>query len=139
MTKRESILAAIKASLTGVTGVADASVYRSRTVPIARGETPAIIVEPVSDTPNETALGYLDWNLTARIVVIARGDVPDQEADPIIESVHSKVMADTELGGLSMDIEPSSVRFEILDGDQSVAIISLDYRVTYRTASSSLT
>jgi hypothetical protein len=75
-TKRESILAAIRTALTGTTGVST-RIYRSRVEPLTRGESPAIVVEPVSDTAEQnTALPTLDWNLTVRVAVIVRGPCP---------------------------------------------------------------
>ena len=50
-TKRELILARIKTNLDSISG---ATVYRSRVEPLARGEVPAVIVEPVNDQPNDT-------------------------------------------------------------------------------------
>lgn len=138
MTKRESILAAMKAKLVSVTGVPDASVYRSRVEPFSRGRVPAIVIEPIQDVPDTNVVPYLTWAMTVRVSVVVRGDVPDQVADPIIESLHSKLMSDLSLGGLSMDIQPSPVTFELIEGDQPIGIISLDYRVQYRTGVESL-
>ena len=85
-TKRENILAAIKTALTGTTGVGT-RIYRSRVEPMSRNESPAIIIEPVSDTPvQNTSLPTLDWTLRVRIVVIERGNVPEQAADDTIQS-----------------------------------------------------
>ena len=47
-TRRELILARIKTNLDAIT---NATVYRSRVEPLARAETPAIIIEPVEDNP----------------------------------------------------------------------------------------
>ena len=47
-TKRESILAGIRTALTNTTGVST-RIYRSRVEPLARGELPAIVVEPIND------------------------------------------------------------------------------------------
>ena len=52
-TKREQILAQIKTNLNGTTGVGD-RIYRSRVEALTRSETPAIIIEPISDTPQDT-------------------------------------------------------------------------------------
>ena len=59
-TRRELILARIKSNLDAVTG---ATVYRSRVEPLARGEAPAVIVEPVSDQPCEVLSSKLQWSL----------------------------------------------------------------------------
>lgn len=132
-TKRESILVAIRTALTGTAGVGT-RIYRSRVEPLARGELPAIVVEPTADNADQnTSLPTLDWNLTVRISVIVRGSVPDQLADPIVEDLHSKVMADLTLGGHAYDVQPVSVSFDLVEADQPSGVISCDYAVRYRT------
>lgn len=139
MTRRENILAAIRTALTGTTGVST-RIYRSRVEPMARQESPAIVVEPVSDTAEQnTSLPKLDWSLTVRVAVIVRGNIPDQLADPIVESLHSKIMADLTLGGYAIDVQPVAVNFEMVDADQPAGVISCDYLVRYRTAVENLT
>ena len=133
-TKREQILDAIVASLAGTVSVGN-RIYRSRVEPFARGESPAIVVEPVNDTAVQTtALPTLDWSLTVRVAIIVRGNAPDQLADPIVESAHSRVMADLTLGGYAFDVRPESVSFELLEADQPAGVISLDYLVRYLTS-----
>jgi hypothetical protein len=137
-TRRETILAAVRTALTNTTGVST-RIYRSRVEPMARAESPAIVVEPVSDTAEQnTSLPTLDWSLTVRVAVIVRGAIPDQVADPIIESLHSKLMADLTLGGVAMDIRPQSVNFELVEADQPAGVISCDYLIRYRTANANL-
>lgn len=51
-TKRENILTAVRTELTGTTGVG-ARIYRSRVEPMARAESPAIVVEPVNDSAQQ--------------------------------------------------------------------------------------
>lgn len=138
-TKRETILAAIRTALTGTTGVST-RIYRSRVEPLTRGESPAIVVEPVSDTAEQnTALPTLDWSLTVRVAIIVRGDVPDQIADPIVQSMHSKMMADLSLGGYAIDVQPISVSFDLMEADQPAGVIACDYLVRYRTDVADLT
>jgi hypothetical protein len=133
-TRRETILAAVRTALTGTTGVST-RIYRSRVEPMARAESPAIVVEPVNDTAEQnTSLPTLDWSLTVRVAVIVRGAIPDQIADPIVESLHSKLMADLTLGGYAIDIQPQSVNFEMVEADQPAGVISCDYLIRYRTS-----
>ena len=137
-TKRENILAAVRTALTGTTGVST-RIYRSRVEPLARGESPAIVVEPVSDTAAQnTALPTLDWSLTVRVAIIVRGDIPDQLADPIVASAHSKIMADLTLGGYAIDVQPQSVSFDLMEADQPAGVIMMDYLVRYRTSGTDL-
>jgi len=137
-TKRETILAAVRTALTGTTGVST-RIYRSRVEPMARAESPAIVVEPVSDTAQQnTSLPTLDWSLTVRVAVIVRGAIPDQIADPVVESLHAKLMADLTLGGVAIDVQPQSVNFEMVEADQPAGVISCDFLIRYRTSVTNL-
>ena len=137
-TKRERVLAAIATALTGTTGVST-RIYRTRVEPISRAESPAIVIEPISDSAAQnTALPTLDWSMIVRITVIVRGTTPDQVADPIIESLHSKVMADLTLGGYAIDVQPTNVTFVFTEADGAAGEIQCDYRVLYRTSVTNL-
>ena len=138
-TKREQIMARLLTVLANTTGVST-RIYRSRTVPLTRGESPALILEPVSDTVEQnTSLPTLDHSLTVRVSVIVRGDIPDNVADPTVESLHSKIMADLTVNNLAIDVEPSDTSFELLDADQPGGVIGVEYIVRYRTEVDDLT
>ena len=132
--KREDILDAIKTALAGTTGVST-RIYRSRTIPLAqRSELPALIIEWTGDSAEQnTSLPTLDWSLNVRVSVLSSGDVPDEVADPTVVSMHAKMMADLTLGGEAIDIQPSNVSFESIDGDQPIGVIGCEYIVRYRT------
>jgi len=133
-TKREQILAALKTSLTGTTG-AGTRIYRSRVEPFVREESIAVVLEPVSDTPtDQTIHTKITWDFRVRISVIVRGSIPDSNADSTIESLHAKVMTDPTIGGLAIDIRPSTTTFEIVEADQPAGIISCEYDIEYRTS-----
>lgn len=137
-TKREQILTAIASALATTAGVGG-RVYRSRVTAMQRAESPAIVIEPISDTPTQnTSLPTLDWRMRVRVTVIVRGDVPDQLADPIIESMHAKMVADLTLGGYAIDVQPDEVTYNMLDADQPAGVIFNDYIVQYRTTVASL-
>lgn len=137
MSRRETILARIVTALAGTTGVSS-RIYRSRVEPLARGEAPALVVEPISDTATQDTLGTLLWVMTVRVAIIVRGNVPDQLADPIITDVHAKLMGDATLGGYVIDMLPTTVSFENLEADQPAGVVSAEFNVTYRTALNSL-
>ena len=122
--KREQILAAIKTNLANTTGVGT-RIYRSRVEALTRSETPAIIIEPVSDTPQDTNSfnNKITWEFKIRISVIARGSTPDNVADPTIESLHTKVLNDPSIGGLAIDVRPSTTTFELLEADEPAGVI----------------
>ena len=132
-TKRENILAAIKTALADTTGVGT-RIYRSRVEPLSRGESPAIVIEPISDTPEQnTSMPTLDWTLRVRIVVIERATIPDQAADDTIESLHSKIMSDLTLGGHAIDVQPAQTSFQLLEADQPAGVIFCEYEIRYRS------
>lgn len=138
MSKREQILAAIRTALTNTTGVGT-RIYRSRVEPLARNESPAIIVEPLNDVCEQnTSLPTLDWSLTVRVAVVVRATIPDQAADATVESMHSKLMADLTLGGLAMDIQPIRVEFQTVEADVPAGVVMCDYLVRYRTSVTNL-
>jgi len=133
-TKRESIMQALFTALTGTTGVST-RIYRSRVEPVARAESPALVLEPVSNTVEQnTCLPTLDHTLTFRVVVIVRATVPDQTADPIVQSLHAKIVADLSLGGLAIDVQPGPTEFTLEQADTPVGVIYCTYRILYRTS-----
>ena len=141
-TKREHILDRIMTVLAGTTNVST-RIYRSRVVPLTRGESPAIVVEPVSDQATQgTSLPTLDWSMQVRIAVIARGTTtssPDEVADPIVESLHSKMCTDLTLNGHAIDVQPVGVDFQMIDSDQPAGLISTNWVIRYRTDVDDLT
>ena len=138
-TVRENIIEDIISSLADTTNVGT-RIFRSRVVALTRGQTPALIVEPISDTPEQnTSLPTLDWSLLVRISVIVRGDEPDEVADPIIESLHAKIMADLTLGGEAIDVQPAQTTFNFFEADNPAGVIFCEYDVRYRTQVADLT
>ncbi|MGH8569621.1 MAG: hypothetical protein ACREXU_16840 [Gammaproteobacteria bacterium] len=128
---REQIVAAIAATLTGTP--AGSSVFRSRAIPITRELSPAIVVTPVSESTEAQIGSRSDRRLQVRVEVIARGAVPDSVADATCVSAHSKILADTRLGGLCFDIEETASEWEIEDADLDAVSVATTYTVVYRT------
>ena len=137
--KREQILSALKTTLAGTTGVST-RIYRSRIEPITNGESPAIVIEPVTDEPSIDSSSYLkiDWRLRIRVVVIVRGTIPDQISDPTVESLFTKILNDPTIGGLAIDIRPATQTFEVLEADQPAGLITCEFEVDYRTSYNNL-
>jgi len=137
--KREQILAALKTTLAGTTGVST-RIYRSRIEPITNGESPALVIEPITDEPSINSTSYLkiDWTLRVRIVVIVRGTIPDKVGDPTVESLFTKVLNDPTVGGLAKDIRPATQTFEVLEADQPAGLITCEFEIDYRSSYNSL-
>lgn len=135
--KRETILTRVAAVLAGTTGVGT-RIYRSRVEALSRAETPALLIEPISDQPTQDTLATMSWTLSFRVSVVTRGTIPDQMADAAAIDVYSKIMADVTLDGLVTDLLPSGFDFQMLDADQPVGITSISFAATYRTTLNSI-
>lgn len=133
MTRRETILAAIAASVGDITTVGG-RIYRSRVSAFSRAESPAILIVPIQDTPDEPTIPRISWTLLVRISVIARGDGPDTLADPICEDIHDKMINDATINGLVIGVEPDAVTFDLLDADKPGIVVNNDFRVRYQTS-----
>lgn len=137
-TRREQILSRITTILASTAGVSG-RVYRSRVEPIIRGQSPAIVVEPVSDQAEQTTLATLNWSLVVRVTVFTRGAIPDQLADPIVASVYDLIMQDTTLNGYAIDVLPIGTQFEMIEADQAAGVVACDFSIRYRTPLNTLT
>jgi hypothetical protein len=135
--KRETILARVAAVLAGTTGVGT-RIYRSRVEALSRAETPALLIEPTGDVPTQDTVATISWNLSFRVSVVVRGNVPDQQADAAASDAYYRIMADTTLDGLVTDLLPSGIEFQMLDADQPVGITSLSFSASYRTTLNSM-
>jgi hypothetical protein len=136
-TRRELILARIASNLSSITG---ATVYRSRVEPLARGEVPAVIVEPVNDQPIDTNFyDKLDWTMRVRITTLVRAAIPDDDSDTYTQQVHQKLMADQTVNGYALDLTPDRTDFSLYEADVPLGIISQDFLVRYRTSRTLLT
>lgn len=135
-TRRELILARLKTNLDAITG---ATCYRSRVEPLARGEAPAIILEPVTDQPAEVFPTVLQWMLRVRVTVIVRADTPDDVSDVYSQQVHNLIMSDPTVNGYALDIDPDRVEFSLFEADVPLGIISMDFLIRYRSGRTNLT
>ena len=135
-TRRELILARLKTNLDAITG---ATCYRSRVEPLTRAETPAIILEPVSDQPSEEFPTVLQWELRVKVTVIVRANTPDDASDVYSQQVHSLIMADPTVNNYALDINPDRVEFSLYEADVPLGIISMDFLIRYRSNRTNLT
>lgn len=136
--KRETILAAIKAALQGVDGI-DGRVYRSRPDPNERAAAPYIALEWSSENATPLSVPQIERTLTVQVSVLVRGDEPDRLADPIAVSVHALMMADPTFGGLAIDTMLKAASFEAASADQTAGRLTHEYDVLYRHSYADMT
>jgi hypothetical protein len=133
---REQIIQEVVTRLKLVPEVAQ-RVYRSRAQAAARSEMPAIIVTPVKDQADRViSICRVDRFLQVRLAVIVHDDIPDQAADPVLQSAHKLLLPtqpggdiDCTLGGLAIDVSQTGDSFEFAFTE---GVITSDYQIQYR-------
>jgi len=135
-TLRERILTSIAALLNPIP---DCVVYRSREAALARAEGPAILIRPEEEQVQSTAQFVVWRHFRVGISVIARDDIPDQTADPIILAIQTAMLADQTLGGLCARIFEEETKWDFEVADQNVVAAMVSYRLVYATPVGSLT
>lgn len=140
--KYDLILDALQDVLASTTGVAG-RVNRSRVYPSRRDELPAIRLQPQSNNPSFSTIGVCDWDMTVAISILNLGgdeeaEPADKLAAPIIADAYARVMADRTLGGLAIDITPTTQTFRFADGDLPLLATVCTFSVTYRTEQESM-
>lgn len=150
MTARaESILAAVKTTLTGLT-TTGARIQRGQIYGHQASDLPAIAIFMGADQPElEHQTGLIDWELTIRVESTAQVDAQyttedsglDTELNTIREEVHAALMADPTLGlAYVIDTVPGPAAEPILSGDGGEPTGSqvLEFIVKYRTSRSDI-
>lgn len=133
---RERILQSIVATLTPVAGAHGATVWRTPSVAITREQCPALVVFAESESIAERANECVTRELTVRISALARAVPPlvaETLADELLCAAHAALMADVNLGGLSLGLREVECEWDVEDADALVCAIPARYRVTYRT------
>ena len=138
-TRAEQIIDEFMDVLTQPTSVASGAVWRSRLRPIPEGTALAAVVRRKADIRlGDSTMDRQMRQLAVTVEIYARGDEPDSVADPLIESVMTRVMADRSLGGLCDDVEVDSVDTDWAARDTDLVVMDLTFNVRYEVANTAL-
>jgi hypothetical protein len=135
-TKRETILATLKTKLETMSGL---NVYRNRVSAIKRAKSPAVSLESVQDTATFDVIPRISWTSRIRVLLIVRNAEPETNADAWVSDIHEKIMEDTTLSGLTVDIRPISFDYEMEEADVTIGYISMNFEVIFQTTQNDLT
>jgi hypothetical protein len=131
-TRAEQLTAAVFAALLSPTALVSGNVWRSKLRPIPQGENLAIVVRQGPDNRvDDTTIGRSQRQLTVVTEIYARGDVPDQLADAVIEDIMARLLADPSFGGLCDDIQPGNRVPEWAARDTDLVVVDLDFIIDY--------
>lgn len=139
MTRAEQLTAAIFTALTTPTALANGNVWRSKLRPIPQESDLAIVVRQGADSRGQaTTIENVQRQLVVTTEIYARGDIPDQLADAVIEDVITRVLADRSLGGLCDNIVPGNRVPEWAARDTDLVVVDVDFLIDYETSNSNL-
>jgi len=127
----EQILTAFASAAAGTTGLGS-RIYRDREQAIARGEMPALVIEPATETDDiTTTTETITTSLVINADLFINGAPLRTVSDPIRVDLHRRIMASTTLRALVISIYPGSRTWEPEVGDMGA--VRTTYNVTYRT------
>lgn len=131
MSTRESILEAVKTTLSSVAG---GRVYRCRKEQI---ETlPAVEISQAGHRALLSPVGVSDHELLVRVAVLAKGETPDSAADATLVALHAALVADPSLGlgnDARLDVDEWQTDEPDFDDYDYVRLAHV-YTVRYRTS-----
>lgn len=141
MTAFGSIVAAIAAQLQDAPAVS-AQVHRARLKPVAAQHDTAVVVRIRSSSAERFAIlnGPCDWDTAIDVECYARSNTlsPDAAADALLAAVWARLAADPTLDGLVMDLNPTSLEYDLAGEADQMACVTLTLKVLHRTAQLSL-
>lgn len=131
-TRAEQLTAAIFTALNTPTALVAGNVWRSKLRPIPQNSNLAIVVRQGADNRlDDTTINRSLRQLTVTTEIYARGDVPDQLADAVVEDIVERLLADRSLGGLCDDIQPGNRVPEWTARDTDLVVVDLDFIIDY--------
>lgn len=141
MTQFATIVAAIESALKASPAVAT-QVDRASLRPIKAGQDTAVVIRIQSATPERFAIlnGPTDWDTDIQIECYARSATasPDAAVDALLGAVWARLAADTTLGGLVMDMNPTGLDYDFAAGAENMACVTLSLKVLHRTQNNTL-
>ena len=134
---RERLVREVQARLS--LAVAPIPVLRFPTVPVTREASPALLLLTEGDSITAHTNNLVDRMLILRLTVIARGDEGFDQADRTLVIAHAALLADPNLGGLSIAVREIDCEWDADDADAGAVALPARYEIRYRTHAVDLT
>lgn len=142
MTAFNTIVGAIVAALQAATPVSN-QVYRARMRPVAAQFTDAVVVRIANAQAQRFDIGGAPVDFTTNIAIecYARSATlaPDVAVDALLAAAYARLMADTSLGGLVMDLNLTEINYDFDAEAEQLACATLTLEVRHRVSSTTLT
>ena len=127
---REEILEYLTNYLSAVTGI---SFTRSRVAPAAPPRAIVGVLRPDDEETELRATRQILRQLTVTLTLVARADIPDQQADSAIVSVNQAILQDPTLGGLAALTTEEGVKWDFEVAAPTAVLIEMRYKIRYST------
>lgn len=137
-TIHQQIVGRIAAALLDTTP-AGGNVFRDRTVPITRDETPCINIRRVREQKESVSRAVDSAVFTVNVCVHVRGEPWTDVADPIAVQVHRVLCSDQQLAQLAAGVRNTGVEWDDHDADESAGCLTLEYQFRYTVRASDIT
>jgi hypothetical protein len=134
----QQIITRVEAALLGATLAGD-SVFRDRTVPITREETPCINIRRVREEAEPVSRAGDSAVFTVNVCVHVRGEPWPDVADPIAVQVHSILCADQQLAQLVASVRIKGNDWDDHDADEGAGCQTIEYQFRYTVRASDIT
>lgn len=113
-------------------------VYRSRESALARSEGTAVVVRPAEAEGQNIANGLRQRDFGVDVEILTRGQIPEDDADPIMLAAHAAIMADPTLGGLVAKVIEGPTKWDFELADMNACSVMIRYTVRFLTPTNSL-
>jgi hypothetical protein len=139
------IRAAIAAALLTAQVLPAARIHENRELTLSNGVDSQLHVNFKQSRPREQVVYTShprEWDSEYELVLLARktaGEEASDVADLLWVAVYQAVMADTTLGGLSIDLLPGEATVDDAEGDTSLCRLTWSLTVQHRTSNNTLT
>lgn len=138
---RERILQTLMAMFQSVASSHGASVIRSPTTPVAREQSPALLLVAESDQVSARPNDRVERQLVLRLTALARDQVDgaghtvdaNTIADGLLVAAHLALFANKTLDGLAIGLQELDCDWQEEDADADLAAMPARYQITYRT------
>lgn len=134
---------ALRDTLLAAPVLADGNVVanRRRPMPATVARQIFVYLEDSQPTRGQIAGAPFDWRTRIRVECLARDDGPidaDTAADALAVQVYARVMADTTLANLALDVEPQAIACTGDEADTALAATQIMFTVWHVSAGNSI-
>jgi len=131
MSKRADILAHLKTTLEGVSGMEEVQVNRTIPVDVETAVFPCAFIYSGPEmrlTDGRSVIGYENWEWTVLIEVWGK----EQDMEALLKLVHDALFANEQISGHAVTSYRTGVDMLVLDSDRHMEAMLIQYTILYR-------